>query len=427
MEVGIVGAGLTGLAALHELRVRGVEATCFEAADDPGGVVRSGAIDGVVVEHGPQRVRRSAIVDEYLEAVDLDASLRVADADLPIYVYRDGKLREVPFDLATGIRTDLLSWRGKLRVLGEPFTAGADPEESARSYFVRKLGEEAYRAAIEPLFGGLYASDPGEMPAKYALEPLIRLERRKGSLLRVAADRLRARDRRTPAIVPEGGMGALPARIAERHADAVRLGEPVRAVERAGSRYRLVTATDVVAVDRVVVATPAPAAARLLRGIDGRLAAALSSLRYNPLALAYLRAPVARRGLGYQVARPEGLHTLGVAWNGVAFDRDDLVTAFLGGMHDPEAVEWDDDRLLGVAASELARVLGVDAEPLGVHRVHPGMPAYDRSWSALDDVEAPARIELAGSYTARVGIPGRLAQGRRIAERIVRHHGVPDG
>jgi phytoene dehydrogenase-like protein len=56
----IVGAGLTGLALARELAGRGVEHVVLEAADRPGGVIRSGTVDGRVLDFGPQRFRMSA-------------------------------------------------------------------------------------------------------------------------------------------------------------------------------------------------------------------------------------------------------------------------------------------------------------------------------------------------------------------------------
>ncbi|HJR53873.1 MAG TPA: FAD/NAD(P)-binding protein, partial [Gemmatimonadota bacterium] len=53
--IGIVGAGLTGLALAHELARRGVEHVVLEAADRPGGVIESARVDGRVLDFGPQR------------------------------------------------------------------------------------------------------------------------------------------------------------------------------------------------------------------------------------------------------------------------------------------------------------------------------------------------------------------------------------
>lgn len=418
MRVGVVGGGLTGLAAVHELHERGIEAVAYEASEEPGGVVSSDELDGITVEHGPQRLRAGGITRTYLESFGLDGALITAEASAPIYVYGGGSLSAVPFGPRAMLRSDVLSWPGKARLLLEPLTGPARDGETVAEYFTRKLGAEAYRAGIEPLVGGLYGSDPAEMPVEYALAPIVANEHGRGQIARIVWRRLRQGRERPPPAVIDGGLQCLPEAIYERHRAAISLDTPVEAVAYDGDRPMLVTEDETVVFDHVIVATDAPAAAALLRQSTPELADHLAALRYNPLALVYLRAPVAREGLGYQVRRDEPLRTLGVSWNGVAFGRDDLVTAFLGGMHDPELVEASDGELLSVAAEELTAVLDVSAEPLGVHRVRPGMPAYDHSFRHRDRITPPDWLHLAGSYTSRVGIPGRLRQARRLAEAI---------
>ncbi len=418
MHVGVIGGGITGLALVHELHERDIEVTCFEGSASPGGVIQTSHLDGLPVEHGPQRMRLSGIVESYLEQFDLTDELVIADSDLPIYVYFDGRLREVPFDLMTGLRTDALSLRGKLRLLKEPLVHACQPDETAASYFSRKLGDEAYRNLIEPLFGGLYASDPARMPARHALEPLLRLERSRGSLMRIAIRRLRVGDDRPPAVVPEAGMQALPDAIAEMYADSVELGTPVGRIEADGGQYVIHAAGETRVFDRVVLATDAHAAAQLLNEMDGPTSSALADLTYNPLVMVYLKASIDHRGLGFQVRRDEPYETLGVSWNGIAFGRDHLHTVFLGGMHRPGLTERTDGALCSLATQEFNELMGVEATCLGVHRVTPGMPAYDFTWDGLDEIDLPPGIDLIGSYTARVGIPGRLRQARELADRL---------
>jgi len=46
------------------------------------------------------------------------------------------------------------------------------------------------------------------------------------------------------------------------------------------------------------------------------------------------------------------------------------------------------------------------------------MPAFDRTWAALDDVDLPAGVHLCTNYTARAGIPGRVAAAERLARAL---------
>jgi oxygen-dependent protoporphyrinogen oxidase len=420
MTVGVVGAGITGLALVHHLRERGVDVVAFEASDRPGGVIRSGRVDGRLLEYGPQRVRLTDGIADLVDAAGLRDELVAADDDLPLYVYADGRLGEVPRSLRAFVRTDLLSVRGKLRLLAEPLTAPGRPEETAAELFTRKFGPEAYRKVIGPLFGGIYGSDPARMPAEHSLSGLMRLEDREGSLLRAALDRIGSDDAPSP-ISFRDGLGRLPEALYERHADAIELETPVRSIAPVGGDgYELSVGGETVAVDDVVITARADRAADLLSEVTPASAEALRRLHYNPLAFVHLRADLDRGGFGYQVARGEGLRTLGVSWNASLFDRDGVYTCFLGGMENPGLVDADAAELGRIATEEFRRVAGVEAEVLDVTRYSRAFPAYDASWAALSDVTLPDGITLATNYTARMGVPSRVREAGRLAGELAK-------
>ncbi|MER7153851.1 FAD-dependent oxidoreductase, partial [Streptomyces lydicus] len=56
-HVVVIGAGISGLAAAHRLLDGGARVTVLEAADRPGGKLRSGEIAGVPVDLGPASIR----------------------------------------------------------------------------------------------------------------------------------------------------------------------------------------------------------------------------------------------------------------------------------------------------------------------------------------------------------------------------------
>ena len=415
--IGIVGAGITGLTTSFYLDRLGVEHVVLEASDEPGGVVRSGRVEGRVLEYGPQRTRATGPLLELVEALDLEDALVEGDPTLPMYVYAAGRLRRAPFSVGTFLTTDLLSWRAKLRVLAEPLTAPGTPEESAAELFVRKFGLGAYENFIGPLFGGIYGSDPARMPAGHAPSPLLALERRSGSLLWPAI-RTALENTRTPPISFAEGMGQLPRALYRATESAVHLGRSVRAIEERGTGYVLRTDDDSFPVDSVVLTTPADVTATLLESTDSDAADRLRRLRYNPLAIVHLAAETDVEGFGYQVGRTEGLRTLGVSWNAGLFDRDDVYTCFLGGMDDPLLVDAPDATVEDVAVEEFRAVMGADPTVLDVTTLRRGFPAWDYSWTALEGLRTPDDVHLATNYTGRMGIPARVADGKRLASRL---------
>jgi len=416
MRVGIVGAGITGLALTHYLTEEGVETVAFEASEEAGGVINTRHVEGKVLEVGPQRLRKTPGVAELAAAAGVEDAFVEANEE-KLYVYADGDLGRAPLSVQEFFDTDLLSWRGKLRLLAEPLTRDGMAEETARDLFVRKFGREAYEKFVGPLYGGIYGSDPAEMPAAYALESLLDREQAAGSFLQAFRQRVGQGQKAPPASMAKG-MQQLPNALAAAYEDRVRFETPVEDIVPASAgRYTLHTPDGSETVDHVVVTTPASVSAELLEGLVAGTDS-LADLRYNPLALVYLEADHDREGFGYQVSYGEELHTLGVSWNASMFDRDGVHTVFLGGMHEPSLVEASDDRLGNIAREEFETVMGCEPRVIDVARLDVGFPAWDHSWWGLEDVETPAGIDLATNYTARMGIPSRVREAREIAQRL---------
>ncbi|WP_135853589.1 protoporphyrinogen oxidase [Halorussus salinus] len=436
MSVGIVGGGITGLATHHYLRESGVESVVFEADDEPGGVVRSEEVEGRVLDFGPQRTRLTPSIRKLVESLGLESELRRA-ADPPLYVYRDGKLRLVPQSPREAVTTDLLSWRGKARALLEPLTGPArtgegggangsesdggsesdDGGESVEEFLTRKFGSEVARYYFGPLYGGLYGSHPDEMPVEYSLSKALEKAGIEGSVLTSVARKVLEGREKPPIVSFDAGLQRLPEALAAAHG-GVRLETPVREIRRAGDGFLVETEGDETRVNRLVVTTPADVTADLLADLAPDSAAALRELRYNPQVVVHLLAEADLTGAGYQVQYDEQFRTLGTTWNDSLLDREGVYTCYLGGSRNPELVERSDDELGSLAAAEFEEVTGHEARAISVRRLRRGMPAYDRSWAALDRISMPEGIRLCTNYTARAGLPGRIREAKQTAETL---------
>ncbi len=413
----VVGAGITGLALGRALGSRGIASLTLEAEERPGGVVRSRRVGGTVLESGPQRTRLVEPVDRLIGELGLRDRLLIAPRGLPLFVYAAGRLRRVPTDLRSFAATDLLDLRGKLRLLLEPFTGPARPGETVERFATRKVGRQAYERLVEPLYGGIYGSDPAEMPFEPTLgRTLAALGVEGRSLVLGAARRVLSGGDSPPAITFEGGMGELTDALYAERADRIRLGTPAEAMRRGDGAWRVRTGAGEVDAGRVVLTCPADRAAELLRAAAPEAADRLARVRYQPLAVVHLRADPGREGYGYQVARGEGFGTRGVTFVGSLFGRDGVCTAYLGGASAPELPGEPDETLAETAAAEFRAVTGRDAEVLGVSRTR--MAAWDRGRAGLEGLTLPEGLDLCAAYESRPGIPGRLRAGERLARRL---------
>jgi oxygen-dependent protoporphyrinogen oxidase len=418
--IGIVGGGISGLVLALELRHLGVEVTVWEASSVPGGVMRSQLHGDLVLEMGPQRARLSGPFRQLVERVGLTEELITASSDLPLYVYHRGRLRRAPLSFSQAVTTDLLSWRAKARVLMEPFTAGPRPDERVGPFLRRKFGAAAYRALLGPLYGGLYASDPDRMPVKHALQrTLVELGVRRSILWRMLRSAGQAAE--SPPCSFRNGLGSLPRAITGALGGSVRLETPVQGLRRRASGWEVhLDGDDVRRAQAVVLACPSDAAAGLLGDGYPEVAARLSALRYNRLALVYLKSEAKLHGLGYQVGFGETLETRGVTWNASLFGRPGLYTAYLGGMKNPELPGWPSDRIAAVACEEFEVATGHSAEAVHVSRTR--IPAWDETWDGLEATEWPPHLHICSNYTARPGILGRIMEAKRLAATLAKEY-----
>lgn len=413
--IAIVGGGISGLALAHELSARNRPYILLEAAPRPGGVIRSGRIHGQVLEWGPQRGRLTREFATLVDELGLRDQIITAPPDLSLFVFARGKLRRVPFSPRAFLSSDILTPTGKARLLLEPFTARARDEESVADYFIRKLGREAYENLAGPLYGGLYASDPRDMVLGLSLKHVLRE-------FNVGRSMLLPLLRRGGTIAPpiacsfRDGLETLTRTLHARYAPHVHLNTPARGIVRSGNSYMVITDRDRIAAEHVVITTPAPASAKLLIDVAPDAAARIATLNYNPLAVVHLFAETDLRGLGYQVSLAESLVTRGVTWNDSLFGRTGVYTAYLGGATNPWVANESADRAGAIAVSEFRTATGYDATAVSVEQEV--MPAWDRSWSAIQQLVLPPNLHVHASWQSRPGIPGRLGMARSLAQKL---------
>ena len=98
MDIGIVGAGISGLSAAWSLRRAGHRVHVFERNYKPGGRLNSRRKAGLVVDHGDRFIARNAPV---LREIIMDCGLHgeLAQIQHPIYHMRpDGTFAEQPYE-----------------------------------------------------------------------------------------------------------------------------------------------------------------------------------------------------------------------------------------------------------------------------------------------------------------------------------------
>jgi oxygen-dependent protoporphyrinogen oxidase len=434
----VVGAGLSGLAAAHALAERGGDVVVLEAAPRAGGVVRTERRGGFLLELGPNTVRPTPELMRLISQLGLSGEVGFADPRAPRYVDFAGRLHALPGSPGALLASRLLTPAGKLRLLLEPFVRrGGIEGESVRDFVTRRLGEEAAERLVEPFVGGVFAGDASRLAIESAFPLLSRLERDHGSLLRGML--ASARPRQPGPRLPKGllsfreGLSMLPAALARRLGAALRTAcGPVSFSPRAG-RWIVADSRAEFEADRVILAVPADAASALVRGFAPDAARALDGIPYPPLAVLHLAWPESAllrplEGFGHLVAPSPTRRILGAVWSSSLFPGrapagQVLLTVFVGGRRDPEALALNDGELVALAARDLESeglVRGVP-EPILVTRWPRAIPQYEGGHAQRLAVLAETErrlpgLRFAGNYRGGIAVGDVIREGLAAAE-----------
>ena len=455
-HVVVVGAGIAGLAtafrverALARRRIGG-SVTVLEAASRAGGNIRSESVEGFTVEWGPNGFLDN--VDATLElAHDLGLRDEVQRADSKAatrYLWRAGSLHELPGGPLAFVRSPVLSLRGRLRVLLEPFQPRGPitEDESVHAFGVRRIGTEAADVLLDAMVSGTFAGDAKKLSLPSAFPKMRAMEVEHGSLVRAMIARKRSRSGGGPAgpggtlTSFRGGMETLPRALHEHFGARLRLSTRVRRVRRADTGRWTLTLSEHerVVADHVVLAVPAPAAAAMTAHLDPELAEVLGRMPTAAVvvvALAYRESDLAGApdGFGFLVPRCEGIRMLGCLRDSTIFpgrapEGKVLLRVMVGGALDPGAIELTDEELEAVVRRELDTTLGVRASPLLTRVIrHPlGISQYTlghekrvrRIRNALDTHPG---LTVAGSSYMGVSMNSCIERAGVDAEAVVDH------
>lgn len=380
MRIAVVGGGIAGLTAARALVAAGFDAHVLEGTQRAGGVIATSHVDGYVREHAASSFLGGPARGAYALCTELGVELeRASPRARRRWIFLDGKLRALPQNPIELVRSDLLTWRGKLDLIREPLRPGrsAGEDESMHAFAARRFGAEAARAIVAPFVTGVFAADAHDISLEAGFPRLAELEAHGGlvrGLARQAArgmfGRLVGRTvQRTPRGLwaPRGGLGTLVAALADQLGSRVQLGRRVTAIEPAASGVSI----DGEHWDLAVLAVSAQDAADLVTAPE--LATRLRELTRAPAALVYLGyaaedVPRASDGFGALVAAGEDARVLGivfesVVWENRAPDGHVLLRCIFGGARDPGAVALDDAALIAQATRDVATVIGARGTP----------------------------------------------------------------
>lgn len=398
----VVGAGLAGLTCALHLSRAGRRVQLLEAGDRPGGRVATDRVDGFLIDRGFQ-VLNSAY-DEVRRTLDLVA-LAPGAFKAGAVVRREGGFHTLgdPLrhpastwsSLTAPVGTLLDRWRmvrldGWLR---RRLASGRGDQPSGEALVEAGFSPTMIEAFLRPFLGGVFLERELETPVR--------------QLAFVWSQFARGQ-----ALLPAGGMGAVPAQLASRlPPGCLRTGTPVEAV--APGRVTLVGGERLTA-DAVVVATEGDVAARLLGD-------ALPATRWRRTVQLSYDAPTSPVDGPWLVLGGDGdgpINTLCVPSEvtpSYAPEGRALVNVSVVG----EPAGGDDQALETAVRRQLVAWYGArvrDWRLLRIDRVRRALPVVGAERPAP---RLPAGLHVAGDHLELPSIQHAMLSGRRAAESVL--------
>ncbi|MGP6174806.1 protoporphyrinogen oxidase [Corynebacterium sp. A21] len=458
MRYAIIGAGLAGLTAAREIATLDPESEIevFEAGERIGGKLFTVPFASGPTDMGAEAfLARRADAVEFIHSLGLGDSL-VAPSGLGSLVYSGGQLNQLPAGGVMGIPADsslireLVSAETAARIdaegaapaidwqVGEDYNVGALVRE--------RYGSEVVDRLVSALLGGVYSCTADALGVRatipqlaQAFDALVEAGEKvtlSAAVRRVEAGRIKAEG---PVFNTfRGGYAELYETLAEQSGASIYLDAFISGITREKSGQFTLKGGGEGTYDRLLLATPAPTTAVLLRNLAPVATTALKQIKLASSVVVGLRFDTATglpENSGVLVAadepdvRVKAFTFSSRKWPHLAHRGGALIRASFGRFGDETLVRAEEDDLVDYALDDLQKITGFDGRAAGLGEIYTqrwfgGLPRYDETHLATVDTvraalaDAPG-IELSGAWAGGVGVPAVIADARAAATRLV--------
>lgn len=460
-RVVIIGAGISGLAtayAVEQLAAQAeldVETLVVEKLERTGGKIWSRREEGFLCEWGPNGfLDNKPMTLELCEALGIsDQLLRSDDNARKRFIYSEQVLHRLPENGPSFLKSNLISWPGKLRLACEPLIPKrTDPsDETLAEFGRRRLGKEALNKLIAPMVSGIFAGDPETMSLKSCFKRIYELEQEYGGLIKAMiklgkqkkAD-IKAGKAVASAAGPggiltsfEGGIQQLTDGVAAGLKGTLKVGSGVERIEQKKDGYLLrLENGEQLEADILISAVPAYAAAAMLEEVSEKTSGLLREIPYatmNVVCFGYERERISRDldGFGYLIPKAEGRSTLGTLWDSSIFpnrapEGKVLLRSMMGGATNMGAIDLSDEEVKKRTMDDLWQIMGIASQPdfVRIFRHPHAIPQYTRGHGARvaaieDSLQSAPGLLLTGNAFFGVGLNDCVNASNVAAEKAV--------
>lgn len=450
IKIGILGAGISGLATAHWLVREGYDVTVLEKKSEAGGAMETIREDGFLADMGPNSgLETTPLIREIVNEVGLQDEMIYANpAGNNRYILRNEELHALAQSPGKMISTRLLSAKGKLAMLKEPFVGKSEEGyyQSIAQFVRRRLGNEFLDYVINPFVAGVFAGNPDDLSVKSAFPKLYRLEEEYGGLIKGTIKGHKERKKRGEESKQHArmfsflnGMQTFPKAIAYKLPKSPVYNTEVKTVSYSKNNINVNTEIDGknnnFEFNYLLSAIPAYSASGIFLSIDSTLSNHLDAVYYPPVLALYIgfkKSDIGRKldGFGFLIPEKERKKFLGAIWSSVIFQNrceEDFATftIFVGGARQPGIFEDEQNHLYDNILSEFKTLMGINAEPVFVKEKmwNKAIPQYNLGYIEHENYfehfenEHPG-LFLSGNYRGGISVGDCVKNSKIVFEKM---------
>ena len=439
-SIAIVGGGISGLATAFYIKQFNPNAkiTLFEKEAKLGGKMKTMKKDGFLIEEGSNGFLSNK--PDTLELVKLsgceDILLKSSDNARKRFIF-DKKLEVLPESPKAFLTTPLLSLKGKLRVLYEPFAPVKtdNSDESLQEFGYRRVGKEMTDIFLDAMVAGIYASTPKTISAPAAFPLVVNLEKEYGSLFKGMIKKKKKEAGPGGVLMSfKGGVSTFIEKLSQNIDMDIIKDADIKTLQKDNNGFILQNEKLKMRFDKVILATPAYESAKIVKEFLPELSNELGSIEYSPISIVaagYNALSHSLKGFGLLATTRAKKSVLGVLWDSSIFNdraKEDkkLLRTMIGGQRSPELALQDEESLINSALQGIKDTMGIEKKPdiLYVKRHDKGIPNYavghiqkvEKIMQLVDKIDG---LYLNSNAYKGIGLNDCVSNSKLCAKRVV--------
>jgi oxygen-dependent protoporphyrinogen oxidase len=358
MKIAIVGAGISGLTTAYYLQESGVDVTIFEK-DKVGGKANSIRIGEFLFEEGV-----NGFLDNSPETLELCEKIGItpikANQNSKIRYIFDDKLYKLPSSPKEFLLGNILPFSAKIRMFREFFIpANPQIDESVESFTNRRLGKFFTHRFMKPMTAGIYGSTPSNLSINAAFPKIATLEKEYGGLFKGMIKKKKGGN-------PSGELTSFEQGISQM-------------IEKLASQLNIVnqeinSLEELKNYDKIIIATPAYEAAKIVKSKYPILANYLNQIDYTPIAIVGFSGDIEPVSFGILTTE---MKTLGVLMDKYIFPNRNGIRAMVGGQRYKNILEMSEKEIIENTLKDIETIIGKNNLKVKFIKIHKrGIPNY---------------------------------------------------